>query len=825
MKKILLILGTFALFTPIFASADTWFPTGSPTVLTPAASTWGLKIPSLSNCTVTKTDVNGVFSCGTGGTGSSGGTFSTSTSQVSGELTNHPNNTTDIVTIGSFSTTTAPFYFDPNLPFAKIGSQLLVTGSTTLQNFTGTQATTTNFFSTSGTFTNLFGTNITGFGLSSCTGTSALTFSGTTFGCAAQPQGTITSLTGDVTGSGTGAVATTLATVASAGTTGGSTAIPVVTINAKGLTTGITTAAVIAPAGTLSGATLASGVTASSLTSLGTLTALNGAGLTTCNSATNALTWAAGTFGCNTITGGGSGTVGTSSAETSGRVPFWTTTSAGVALLSGGVSGFTWNNGTSVLGATNALFTQATTTGLGITGLARPAGAILAVDTAGNIIATTTSSGGVASVTGTTNRITSTGGTNPVIDISGSYVGQSSITTVGTLSAGAVPASLVTAGTFGAGAYSFPSTISVSGTINGTGGLDLSSNSVSLATLGSGGSLLWSGKSSISSPTDGLLELTNNAGTGFTRLQFGGTTASFPSIKRNGTAINFRLADDSADAPITAGNATTSALAITSISSGNCLQTTTGGAIIGSGSACGSGGGSTNTDKFATSTSSFVSVVPNGGTGVGIGTGTTTPQFQLESSSLTAPQFSLDNQNGGTNAKHLVFDYTGSSLLIGTSSDTTFTSTSTALSFTPLGSASLSIGSSSPFALFSLQAFTGNTSDIMQIATSSGAPVQGVDKDGHPYTSGPTPAISTCGTGTGTVAGDDQTGVITTATAATACTATFAKAWAQTPVCTVTDNSLVGFADISSISTTAVTFGISSALTGGNLYYSCNSHR
>jgi hypothetical protein len=71
--------------------------------------------------------------------------------------------------------------------------------------------------------------------------------------------------TANVTAAGT------LATVASAGTTGGSTAIPIVTINAKGLTTSITTAAVIAPANTLSGSTLASGVTASSLTSLGTI--------------------------------------------------------------------------------------------------------------------------------------------------------------------------------------------------------------------------------------------------------------------------------------------------------------------------------------------------------------------------------------------------------------------------------------------------------------------------------------------------------------------------------------------------------------------------
>lgn len=43
---------------------------------------------------------------------------------------------------------------------------------------------------------------------------------------------------------------------------------------------------------------------------------------------------------------------------------------------------------------------------------------------------------GVTSVTGTANRITSTGGTTPVIDISASYVGQASITTLGTITSG-----------------------------------------------------------------------------------------------------------------------------------------------------------------------------------------------------------------------------------------------------------------------------------------------------------------------------------------------------------------------------------------------------
>lgn len=44
--------------------------------------------------------------------------------------------------------------------------------------------------------------------------------------------------------------------------------------------------------------------------------------------------------------------------------------------------------------------------------------------------------GKVASVSGTVNRITSTGGTTPIIDISASYIGQSSITTLGTITTG-----------------------------------------------------------------------------------------------------------------------------------------------------------------------------------------------------------------------------------------------------------------------------------------------------------------------------------------------------------------------------------------------------
>lgn len=82
----------------------------------------------------------------------------------------------------------------------------------------------------------------------------------------------ITALTGDVTATGPGSVAATLATVNSnVGSFGSSTAIPSFTVNGKGLITAASTNVVIAPAGTLTGTTLASNVVTSSLTTVGTI--------------------------------------------------------------------------------------------------------------------------------------------------------------------------------------------------------------------------------------------------------------------------------------------------------------------------------------------------------------------------------------------------------------------------------------------------------------------------------------------------------------------------------------------------------------------------
>jgi len=56
---------------------------------------------------------------------------------------------------------------------------------------------------------------------------------------------------------------------------------------------------------------------------------------------------------------------------------------------------------------------------------------------------------------------------------------------------------------------------------------------------------------------DGVITLTNAAATDFSRLQFGGTTSSFPAIKRSGAALQIRLADDSTWGSLDSGSINT----------------------------------------------------------------------------------------------------------------------------------------------------------------------------------------------------------------------------------------------------------------------------
>jgi len=68
------------------------------------------------------------------------------------------------------------------------------------------------------------------------------------------------------------------------------------------------------------------------------------------------------------------------------------------------------------------------------------------------------------------------------------------------------------------------------------------------------GSMFFNGRARISSPADGRFMISNTAQTDFDRLQFGGTTSSFPAIKRSSATLHARLADDSDFAELTVKN-------------------------------------------------------------------------------------------------------------------------------------------------------------------------------------------------------------------------------------------------------------------------------
>lgn len=76
-----------------------------------------------------------------------------------------------------------------------------------------------------------------------------------------------------------------------------------------------------------------------------------------------------------------------------------------------------------------------------------------------------------------------------------------------------------------------------------TSGRDLNASNI--------GTISWNGRSTMASPSNGQIKLADSSGIDFSRLQFGGTTSSYPSLKRNTTYFDARLADDSAYTYIT----------------------------------------------------------------------------------------------------------------------------------------------------------------------------------------------------------------------------------------------------------------------------------
>ncbi len=131
--------------------------------------------------------------------------------------------------------------------------------------------------------------------------------------------------------------------------------------------------------------------------------------------------------------------------------------------------------------------------------------------------------------------------------------------------------------------------------------------------------------------------------------------------------------------------------------------------------------------------------------------------------------------------------------------------------FSPIyyfNSGDVGISSSTPSYQFTVGSSTGDAIDVY----------------GHELSYGPAPVLSSCGTSP-SIHGTDRTGAITLGTSATGCVMTFVAPYptGSQVSCTATTNSTTIPAALTSASTSAVTFSLSAAITGGVIYYNCGA--
>lgn len=565
-------------------------------------SLYGANLSSCNSASSALTWSAGLFGCHTiaGGAGGSGGTWATSS--IGLYFLNYPLNNTDVVTIGSTATNTAKFFFDPNISLANIlgtasTTNLFVQGSSTLQNFTGVNATTSQATTSSFAISNLTAgklvQSITGGALvsTSTIGNNQLANSSLTINTSYPLSGgSAVSLGGSLSLTFNGLATTSPWTngqvaYVNANNKVTSVATSSVTVNSP-LTTGGTWGYLVGGSSPTLSCQTASGAQAGCLSSTDWTTFNN-------KQATISATWPITLSGATVGWGG----ISTSTIPTQGQLSYWTSTTGALGSV-----------GTSTLTASSPL-----------------TGSFIQVGSGGSLGCQTAS---------------------------GSQAGCLSSTDWNTFN-----------NKFGAyDAWTHPSA-----------GVSATTSSMIFTNA--------------SSTFTGDLNISGNSTT------TSATTSNF-AVKNILSKI---LMTNSIGSLVPATNGTDYSLitALTCSGTDKFSGVTAAGVFTCSADQnTGSGGGNS---KFATSSGAWAGIYPNNGVSTNLGIGTTTPVFPLETSSSTMPQFSIDNPNGATNAKHLILSNSGQGqFYIGTSSDTSFTSTSTGFTLDFSKPKSLVIGSSTP---------------------------------------------------------------------------------------------------------------------------------
>lgn len=681
-------------------------------------------------------------------------------------------------------------------------------GGTTGLTFSGGPITTSGTLTLAGTLGVANGgtgsTTLTGLLKGNGTGQVQTAVAGTDY---AAPGTYITALTGDVTATGPGSAAATLATVNG---NVGSFTYPSVTVNGKGLITAISSQTPVTSFNTRTGAVTISSsdvTTGLGFTPFGgtnplpvanggtASTTLSGILIGNGTSAVNTLTIGSGLSLTGTTlsaTGSGSGTVG---SGTTGQFPYYAA------------------NGTT-LTATSSLFLAATgNVGVSTTSPWAQLSVGMASSTPSFIVGTAGSSSPafyVSSANG--NGFTGFGTSVPdspiTIDmntVAPPVLGAFTGTTIHTVGADGLANRLVQDSFGAATVYSLRRA-------DGTGASPTAlANADNVFTFGGAGY--------------------TGAAYSSTKAQFNMVTTQAWTTTANGIGFNWLVTPNNSTTLFTAmmldntgnlGLGTTTPLSLLQLAT-TSASTLPGGAF-GQLTLTDTGGGTnlkhwlftsekgnfylgTTSDKYATGTPD-ISIDTNGQVGIG----TSTP-----ASALTV----VANALGGI----LINTWTNivNAFTIKNSSGTTVFNIDTTATNPFLG-----IGTSTPWATIS--AVGDGTDPILALATStagvSSKPIMEYDVNGLPITSGPRPTISSCGTSSFGDSANNKNGLINLAgTALTACTVTFSPSWASAPDCTVSDNTTASVADITSISSSQIVFGLSVGITSAKIWYQCTQNQ